>query len=106
MMNKEVLYHGSPIQNLRQLIPATGQNNCVYLTPYYPISALFCARFDDLRLSVNIIDRKIHLVERLPDMLNKIFLHKSGSIYRIEIDKNQYELTHWRGEVIVYQWEA
>lgn len=44
MMNKEVLCHGSPTQYLRQLIPDTGQNNCVYLT------RLFVARVKHRKL--------------------------------------------------------
>jgi hypothetical protein len=98
------LYHGSPIQGLRILLPNTsGKRGQLYASPIAAFAAIFAARLGkDFTCGSGMLGRRPFICERFSGALSRRYDGRPGSIYVVTSERFVPDASRGDREFVTY----
>lgn len=102
-LNTKIVYHGSPIGNLKVIYPhiSTHGKNYVYATEYKEMAFIYMQHWNDFILNVSFgKDGILEITERYMGAIDELYKGKNGYLYELCSDNFVKGLTGFEGEMI------
>jgi len=92
-VNSDIMYHASPTKDLNYIIPQDSnldKKKVIFGSKNSSYVKIFCRDWNDSLLSVRTVDYDTFVTEVIPGAIDNIYKNKSGYVYRISADKNNF----------------